>query len=281
MSGENNNKLFCWEQVMGVNPLFRLSHLFADPAVKERLVPLYALFAAIEQVCTTVSEEAVAVRKLAWWRAALLDPVGTAAEHPIIAELSRTGAISLMPGDQISRLLDVAGYRIEAPSIPGLAELQALCQMAGEPQVELERSVCGSGPGKGGLQGLAVRRGLLQLVREDLGAAWWVPLDQLAKHGVSRASLASGKGSEPVTLIVRDMLQMESLQKPTKSGDYSDISFFKQTDRHLLVFDALTRRKLESTKFSSYIKWKESLFQLRAGDLFSCWRAASRFNRQK
>lgn len=285
MSSKPNDTLFCWEQIQSVNPLFRLSSLFADKSVAERLTPLYAFFAAIEQLCSSVSDEAVAVRKLGWWREAMLGRDESAGDHPVISELERTGALSLLPQDAVVRLFDMAAYRIEAPSTPGSEELGRVCQMTGEPQLELELAISGSAMVKPLLhRGLAMRRGLLQLIREDLyreRQSWWVPLDFLAKHGLRREDLRKETSADAGQALMGDILKFPLFSEGNHLDENIDISELNQSNRHIFVFDSLTSKKLQNTKNSSYKKHRELVMRPRAGDLFCCWNAARRFNRRK
>lgn len=278
-----NDGGFCLEQVQSVNPLFRITSLFADRSVAERLLPLYALFASIEQICSSISDESVAARKLEWWRGALSGGDSASAEHPIIAELSRTGALEQLPRETLTRLLDMAAYRIEAPATPGKEELVRLCQMTGHPGLQLELALSGNSrppvP-----TALAVRRGLAQLVREDLGRerhSWWVPLDLMAKHGVRREDIPQESMSVAVKELFTDLLREPGIQEYEKVDEKIDISEFNQSDRHVFVVDALSRRKLEHTKINSYDKREDIWSRPRAGDLFCCWKAARQFSRRK
>ena len=80
MTGAVENRQFCWEQVQAADGLFRISLVFSGRETAQRLLPLHAMFASIERLVATVSDEDVALRKLAWWRDALLgdEPGGAA-----------------------------------------------------------------------------------------------------------------------------------------------------------------------------------------------------------
>jgi phytoene/squalene synthetase len=278
-----NAAAFCREQIQGVDPLFRISSLFADKEVAERLLPLYALFACVEQLCASVSDESVAIRKLEWWRGALTGNDKASGEHPVIAELNRSGAMERLPQDSLARLLDMVAYRIEAPPTPGVNELARLCRMTGSPPLELELAVAGNTASQVP-SAMAARRGLIQLLREDLGrerSSWWLPLGLMAKYGVRRADIPGGEASGAVKDLLTEAVDGATSREAASNTEIIDISFFNQNDRHIFVYDELCRRKLEYTKKSSYEKRREILFRPRAGDLFCCWNAARRFSRQK
>jgi hypothetical protein len=48
--GGSNDRLFCWEQVTRTNQAFRVSQVFAAREDAAKLLPLYAVFAIVEQI---------------------------------------------------------------------------------------------------------------------------------------------------------------------------------------------------------------------------------------
>jgi phytoene synthase len=284
---ENNDRLFCREQVLRTDPAFRMSHLFAEKAFQDRLLALYAFFSVIEQVCSSMSDQSVAERTLAWWRVEMQAGAGTPSSHPVLTELRRSGAADNMPSRLIKNLLDEAGYRIDAPAPAGEAELEQLCLRTGRPLVELELAVCGvDETDPASLGGLVARRGFMQLIRENLAqtgerSSWWLPLDLLARHGLARADLFTAAAAHPAKLLMTDILGIKSFEKPSFLVKNSDISNKKQGDRHLFVYDALARRKLKCMNSNSPVDYPEELAKLGVGDLLACWKTARRFSLSK
>ena len=74
-TGKGNDRHFCWEQVGKSNRVFRISQVFAPRHCAEKLLPLYALFSAVEQICSSISDEDVARSKLNWWRIECLQKI--------------------------------------------------------------------------------------------------------------------------------------------------------------------------------------------------------------
>lgn len=287
VNGEGNDRLFCREQVIRTNHLFRVSHIFADKPVADRLVPLHAFFSAIEEVCTSVSDESVAARKLEWWREEMRDCAHSASNHPVVAELRRTGAAAEMPVELVTRILDAAALRIDSGAPGSEEELKALCRITGLPQVELEMAVCGATPEEGPLiSQLAVRRGLLQLIREGLGhpgqeGFWWIPLKLMARHGLSRMDMYSEKRGENARLLMSDIFALDETEETSSTATIADISIQKQYITHLFVLDVMVGRKLGKMNFISPVCYREELARLRIGDIFSCWKTARKINRLK
>ena len=287
MKEENNDKLFCREQVLRTDPAFRMSHLFAEKAVQDRLLALYAFFSVIEQVCGSMSDDSVAARTLAWWRMEMQAGAASPSSHPVVMELRRSGAADKIPGNLLENLLDEAGYRIDARAPAGESELGQLCLRTGLPLVELELAVCAAAEcDPASLGGLVVRRGLMQLIRESLAqtgerSSWWLPLDLLARHGLARADLFTEAAAHPAKLLMADILAMKCFSKPPSVVTKTDISIKLQCDRHLFVYDALTRKKLERMNSSSPFQYPEELARLGLGDLLACWKTARRVSLSK
>lgn len=287
MREESNDRLFCREQALRTDPVFRMSHLFAGKAAQDRLLPLYAFFSAIEQVCSSVSDEEVAARTLAWWHGEMQAGVDSVSDHPVVTELRRSGAAAYMPPGLVKKLLDDAGHRIDASAPASGAELERLCLRTGQTLLELELAACGADEGDHApLRRIAMRRGLMQLIRESLGQTdgsgfWWVPLDLLARYGLARADLLSVQQAESAKLLMSNVLGMKCFEKQTSKAEITDISNINQKHRHIFVYDALSMKKLNHMKSSSPVNYPEDLAKPRIGDLLLCWRTARRFSLSK
>ena len=122
-AGQGNDRRFCWEQVGKSNRLFRISQIFAPRHCAEKLLPLYALFSAVEQICSSISDEDVARSKLNWWRNECLQNKPTQSRHPVMKELSRTGVLNDLRRESVVALLDGAESRLYASAPPDLEAL--------------------------------------------------------------------------------------------------------------------------------------------------------------
>jgi len=194
-TGEGNDRQFCWEQVGKSNRVFRISQVFASRHCAEKLLPLYALFSAVEQICSSISDEDVARAKLNWWRIECLQKIPNESGHPVMKELNRSGAMSDLRWESIASLLDGVESRLYASAPPDVEALKGMCIELHRPQLELELGI--SGLKRSTLEfepGLLARNGMLQLIRESVyrkeqGGFWWIPLNLLARHGVSREDI--------------------------------------------------------------------------------------------
>jgi phytoene synthase len=283
---QTNEQLFCWEQVDKTNRLFRVSHAFAPPEHRGKLLPLYALFSVVEEVCSGFPDEQLARSKLAWWRREILGRNPDGGSHPIIAELSRGASLSRFQKGCVERLLEDADSRLDGAPPPSLEDLRRRCAKVSRPQMELELSLCGvEEPDTAGIAaGQAARTGLVQLLREslrarDTGAFWWLPLDLLARHGISRAEVRSAPGAEPAQAMLRELLA-ESQAWGDDSGPLSNgITAPPGAMSHLLVHGELQSRLLARLRGKPPGRYRAEVGRTTLADLYHAWKTARRVNR--
>jgi len=277
---ENNDRLFCWEQVNSTNQLFRISRVFASRGCAEKLLPLYALFSVVEQACSTLSDEDVANSKLNWWRKECLHQDMTESQHPLLKELCRTGAASELRRDSIAGLFAGATSRLSASAPADMAGLISICIELHRPQLELELDVAGlQHAEKNFSQELLARNGVVQLLREssrmkEQGGFWWVPLNLLARYGVSREDLSQHPGSPTAIQLLADMLGDEAFA----GSDVLDPSVSRPADftpaRHVFAVSGLYSRKLRQIRNVSPDGLARDLSTPGPADLVAAWKSA-------
>ena len=281
-TGKGNDRHFCWEQVGKSNRLFRISHVFAPRHCAEKLLPLYALFSVVEQICSNISDEDVAHSKLNWWRNECLQNIPADSRHPVMKELSRTGALDDLRWESVAGLLDGAESRLYANAPPDMEALRGMCVELHRPQLDLELGLSGLKGSKLELEpGLLARNGLLQLIRESVhrkeqGGFWWIPLNLLARHGVSREDIVT----DPRTPAVSNLLAEVFATAESWGRESGDVSGGGADDfspaRHLFAINGLYSRKLKRLKGITLDLFAAELDHLGPADLFKAWKCARR-----
>jgi len=281
-----NEQLFCWEQVDKTNRLFRVSHAFAPSDHRGKLLPLYALLSVVEEASSRFSEEQIARGKLAWWRQEILGRDPGSNSHPVIAELSRNARLGPRQIGCVERLLEDAESRLDEPPPASLEDLRRRCSKVSQPQMELELRLCGAEEPDmtGAAAGQGARRGLLQLLRESLraqetGAFWWLPLDLLARHGVSRAEVRRAPGAESAQAMFNDLLA-EGLawgegRRPLRENNGGPADALS----HLTVHGELQSRLLLRLQGRPAERYGAELGRATLADLYHAWKTARRVNR--
>lgn len=281
MSGNTNDSTFCWEQALKGNRLFAISHVFAAPSTRAALIPLYALFSALAQVVMGSQDETVVNNRLAWWFREALEQNPDKSSHPIFRELVRCGAAGKIQSDSLQRLLLDCRSRVERPSLPDVEAVEELCIQMGLAQVDLELDICGRASNYLDVRGLACRRGLIQLVRESAlgegqGAWWWLPLNLMARHGITRADIDGGLAGENTLLlfseVVEAVFQSSGTAVHMPPGPGAGL-------RHLYVMDALLTRKIGRLLSAGPQQIEGTFGRPGIVDAFTAWKAAVTFNR--
>jgi hypothetical protein len=279
---KDNNRMFCWEQVLKTNRVFRVSQVFAPRHCAAKLLPLYALFSAVEQICSTISDEDIASSKLNWWRIECLQKKSAESQHPILKELNRTGASNDLRQESIARLLDGAESRLFASPPPDLESLKEMCIELQRPQVGLEIDI--SGLSRSALDfepGLLARSGMLQLIRESVhrkgqGGFRWIPLSLMARHGVSREDIVVDPRSRAVAGLLTEVLAAGESWDRESRGQSGGRSADNSKARHIYAINGLYSRKLKRLAGITPDLFAGELRRLRPADLFEAWRSARR-----
>ena len=282
----SNEQLFCWEQVAKTNPLFRVSHNFASPAQGRVLLPLYALFSVVEEACSSFSDEDLARSRLAWWRQECLGRDPGPGSHPVIRELTRHAQLGCREQHWLARLLDDAESRLDEAAPANLGELQHRCGQVSQPQLELELSLCGADESRADRPrtGQGGRMGLVQFLREslrrrDTGAYWWLPLDLLARHGISRAEAQRAATANEARALFGEILT--NAQAWGDGLPLPDPGWPEQADavRHLRVQGSLQAGLLRRVGAGGPERFGVEMNRATPGDLFRAWKAARQGNR--
>jgi phytoene synthase len=283
-SQRDNDLMFCWEQVSRTNGFFRISRVFAPRESAERLLPLYALFSVVEQISSTVTEADVAEGKLAWWRNECLQGKMTESQHPLVRELVRTGAANRLPGQSMAELFEGAGRRLSAVAPSDMDALKNRCLEIYRPQLELELSVSGPRIALAEFDsGLLARNGLFQLVRESIrrkeqGGFWWLPLNALARHGVSRVEISRSPKSENVAGLLNEVLTEGLTWGEDAADSQGDSNIDFSPARHVFAISRLYARKLRSLAKMTPDKFFQELPRSRLTDLWGAWLSARRLS---
>jgi len=272
------DSLFCWEQIAKTNRLFRISRVFAPRAAAPGLLPLYALFSSIEQLCCDISDEEVALKKLNWWRAECLHQDPATSNHPILRAMQHSGAAEKLSRDRIAQLFDGAESRLDAAAPVTLEELESICRAVSEPMLALETSVCGYGNLDAHIFArLAVQNGLVQLIRE--GGRWWLPLNLLARHGVSRADDSGPARQGALRALYAELPGIGSKWRGARI-DWQDARAEERSAlRHLFVISGLYARKLQRLDGCTPAEFAQEINSPRLPDLFEAWKVARQFSR--
>lgn len=283
MARHDNVQRFCWEQVLRTNRLFRVSHLFAPAQMSDQLLALHALFASIELLNWEISEELVARRKLAWWRAELLQRDAAHSQHPVVRHLYASGALRKLPESALRVLLDGAESRIDALAPANEDAFMRLCQEIYRPQVLLESALGGGDPAPDSFDAaMLFNGGLIQLLRENgrrkEHAFWWIPLSLLARFKLKRKEIEVMEESEMLQALFTHVLELRGPSADRRLFDTQSGLVCGAGHVHLQLVLALQSRQLDRLQGMSPAMYRSELARWRIGDLMATWKRARQLN---
>ena len=280
---ESNEVRFCWEQVLRTNRLFRISRVFAPTDRAGQLLPLYALFGSVEELCSEHTDVDVAQRKLDWWRTEIARLGGQGSDHPILRQLVQSGAHETLGSDSLARMFDDAESRLDPKSPKDIDDLRMRCLAVSHPRFELELSLWGATPmAPQTLDAVAASCGLAQIMREAArrpagSKYWWLPLSMLARHGVSRTDLETGPLSPQVRALFEDILAEDRdwcrAHVPGSAAAGRDVAAF----RHLFVMGHLQASALRRLQPDKPGDFASELSRVGLSQLHQAWKVARRF----
>jgi len=278
----------CWALVGRNLPLFRVSSHYVPEKQFPPTLAIFAFLASIEDIFIRVSDESVALAKLAWWARQFEEPEFSTSTHPVIRRIRRTGAVQ--PGGRIlvRRMLLSAIERIDAPPPADEDELKVRCVSIGKPPLSLELSLYGDGNQVSPPLELAALSGLVHLLRvssrKKQARYAWLPLNLLARHGLTRQRLKQGVDPETARKIFIEICglgrswidsefahpgQRRSDAEFSQPGSGNDVGC-----AHCLIHGALNFRILGKLQTLSQPEHRSLFDSARYSDVFFVWRTA-------
>jgi len=276
----DNNQEFCREKVLRSNPLFRVSHLFAPADFADQVLALHGLFASLDQLNSEIGDEFVARRKLDWWRTELSPENISKSNHPVVRYLIETGAASSLAGKTLELFLDTVEVRLAARAPADQEELGLLCELIYQPRILMECTLSQDDIPVSGLSEMAQTGGLFQLICESNvsknNTLWWVPLNVLARFGVTRAELGNDPDSQNARSVFEAVFASCNKLKsqPAISGKESMAP--SRGLMHLHVLALLQTRQLDQLRKIRPSSYRGVLNRWRFADLLAAWNVARR-----
>ncbi len=249
------------------------------------MLALHALFASIDQLCSEVSEDLVARKKLDWWRLELSSGQIERSRHPVIRHLVETGASALLPAITVASLLAAAERRLDANPPSNMKEFNQLCYLIYQPRMDLECALCGLNSASiSDQKAVASAGGLLQLLRESFVLAnhgfWWIPLDSLARFGATRQDLRENSDEHASRAVFRHILE-GGVEYPALKKHRDQLPAGMPPDLlHLQLTALLQTRQLFHLRGKKPSRFGVELNRWHISDLLLAWNMA-RQNKKK
>jgi phytoene synthase len=212
MSARGNYR-FCRKLVREHDRDRYLAGLFAPSAGRRHLFALYAFNYEIARIRELVHEPMPGELRLQWWRDAISGHAhGDVARHPAASALVATIEQFSLPRAQFLELIDARTFDLYGDPMPDTAQLEIYCDSTAGALFRLATTLLAGRE----LQGIAeplthagrtyAITGLLRVfaLHASRGQVY-LTLDVLARHGVAREDVVSGKGAPGLPAVLAEI----------------------------------------------------------------------------
>jgi phytoene synthase len=213
MAEAQSNFAHCEALVREADPDRYWASLFAPEDKRGHLHALYAFNYEIARVRESVREPMLGEIRLQWWRDALQGEArGDVRANPIAAALDETIVKFRLPRQSFVDLIDARMFDLYDDPMPSLNDLEGYCGETASSLIQLSSIILNDGKDSGtadaaGHAGVAYAiTGLLRAfpIHARQGQLY-VPTDILARHGVVRDDVVTGRGGPGLKGALADL----------------------------------------------------------------------------
>jgi len=203
----------CEQLVRDGDPDRYYATLFAPAAARPHLFALYAFSLTIARVREAASNPMAGEIRLQWWRDALQGEArGDVRANPVAAALEEAIRVNRLLRQPFVDLIDARVFDLYEDPMPRVNDLEGYCGETASALFRLASLVIGNGtePGGAGAAGHAgVAYGLTGLLRalpwHARSGQVYLPADVLARYGVTREDITSGRGGPGLRRACADL----------------------------------------------------------------------------
>jgi len=197
------NYRFCRRLVREFDRDRYLAGLLAPSAARKHLFALYAFNYEIARIRELVHEPMPGELRLQWWRDALTGGAhGDVARHPVASTLLATIEQFSLPRAQLLELIDARTFDLYDDAMPDVAQLEIYCDSTAGALLRLAATLLAGREVRGIPEALrhasrayAITGLLRAFTLHASRGQVYLPLDVLARHGVAREDIVSGRGA--------------------------------------------------------------------------------------
>lgn len=193
---------YCQQKAAQSGSSFYYSFLFLPPVQRRAITALYAFCREVDDVVDETAEQSVARTKLEWWRGEIGRLFSGKPQHPVTRALAPAIETFNLPQEHFQEIIDGMEMDLDYDSYPTFRELSLYCHrvasVVGLMAVEIfgyhDRATLKYAHNLGMAFQLT---NILRDVQEDVQRGrLYIPLDELAQHGVKPEDLQHGSSSD-------------------------------------------------------------------------------------
>jgi phytoene synthase len=193
---------YCQEKAAASGSSFYYSFLFLPRARRRAITALYAFCREVDDAVDECADAGVARMKLAWWRSEVASLHGGQPQHPVTRALAEVAIEFDLPRERLLEIIDGMEMDLDRSSYADFAALRVYCHRVASVVGMLAAGIFGYRDART-LQyaaDLGIAFQLTNIIR-DVGedarrGRIYLPLDELAHHGVSVEDIASARETE-------------------------------------------------------------------------------------
>jgi phytoene synthase len=203
---------YCQQRTARSGTSFYYSFLFLPPERRRAITALYAFCREVDDVVDEVSDPALARTKLAWWRREIGATFTGSPQHPVALALQPVVAAYQLPEEHFQTVIDGMAMDLDCSRYLDFVELERYCHCVAGVVGLLSAQIFGyTNPvTRQYARDLGIAFQLTNIVR-DVGedarrGRIYLPQDELARHGVTAASLLKLESSPELTSLMAEQV---------------------------------------------------------------------------
>jgi len=200
---------YCTLKAQASGSSFTLSFRFLNAQRRQAITALYAFCREVDDVVDECRDPAIARAKLDWWRAELGTLEGGAPSHPVTQSLATARQHFALPVEELTEIIDGMQMDLDQTRYADFKELQLYCHRAAGVVGLLAAEIFGYSDRHtlkyAHTLGLALQlTNIIRDVGEDARRGRiYLPLDELARFGVSERDILDSRHSAPFVALMR------------------------------------------------------------------------------
>ena len=201
---------YCRQKAAQSGSSFYYSFMFLPPPRRRAITALYAFCREVDDVVDETSDPGVAQAKLAWWREQVHATFAGTPQHPVALALQPVVAAFGLPEMHFQSVIDGMTMDLERSRYLDFADLEAYCHRVAGVVGLLSAEIFGyvNPATRHYARDLGIAFQLTNIIR-DVGedarrGRLYLPQDDLARHGVTAASVLHCQSSDAFRALMAD-----------------------------------------------------------------------------